>query len=76
MPFPPDDILIQRLEQQGERLTWAINSTVYLLGGTRFIVWMKLTGGLEVAPLPPRYGPDHYEAAVSFMLEIQERARE
>lgn len=71
-----EEILIQQLQGEGERLTWAINSTVYSLEGSRFITWAKEGGGWGVAPLPPDYGPDHYEAAHSFLREKRVRREE
>ncbi len=76
MPRIPDEILIQRLQADGERVTWAINSTVYLMKGIRFIVWVKPVSGWGVAPLPDKYGPDHYEAAHLFLQEPREQDRE
>ena len=53
MTISSDDLLIQRLEAAGERLTWAVNSTVYQLGGVRFIVWTLPGGGWGIcANLP------------------------
>jgi hypothetical protein len=68
-----DEILIQRLQVHGERVTWAISSTVYLMKGSRFIAWMKPVRGLGVSPLPDDYGFDHYEAAENFLREVREQ---
>jgi hypothetical protein len=73
MAHLPDEPLIQRLRSEGERLTWAINSTVYLMKGARFIAWMKPVKGLGVSPLPDDYGFDHNEAAENFLREVREQ---
>ena len=72
MPVTASDRLMQRLQREGTRKTWAINSTVYLLDGERYIVWStpKHDGpAFIVAPLGPEYTDDHYGAAVLFLTD-------
>lgn len=68
---------MQVLQEQGERLTWQINATVYRYAGTRYIVWAhpKPGGGrpFRVAPLPDAYGQDPYDASDAFIADQRQR---
>ncbi len=63
---------MQRLQEEGERLTCCINSRAYLLNGERYIEWVHPNpqgSPFLVAKLGPEYGENPYEASIQFLFE-------
>ncbi len=71
------DRFMQLLQERGERLTWAIGSTVYRLADMRYIIWTHPKPGegrpFRVAPLPDSFGSDHYLAADAFLADQRQK---
>lgn len=72
--FQEQERFIKRLESEGRKLAWALNSTVYELEGQRWLVFTLLQherrpreGPFRVEALSLEWGVDAYAAKTAFL---------